>query len=1110
MGNIPLVIAGKSALATIPETTATGEQFGAGIGRALGGLGDTISQAGTALAAAEREKAAKEKAKAQDAQYADAVAQSDFTPQILEARKNAPPDGSGVYDATSNAYDKFITDQANKITDPEVRAKYTNTMKLRKPEILSGQATFENVQATAYGKDQADLSLNTLDNKIRSDPTEAAYGTAVTDGAAVIQARNLSQGQKDAMIAAWNQSAAYSHFQGMLASAKSLAEFDAIEKQMTAKDSPWQSRMDPKQFDSTLDQVASARNAFGTIADANARAMITDFQKRTNDLVQISPGELAAGQDLIKQAKNSLLQVQYARVARDQELIARGKDVPPAELRRLIEANKNGPLGGLPPQASAAVNDAAGHFNVSSGYLTGTVTREYGGEFTKPSKGTVDYLQARGPDQNVAGLDANFADRLARAISIGEAATGEKAVLRDAYRTPELQAQFYADYKQVPITYKGVTYQPRPHTPEHPGGLAAAPGLSYHQSGQAADIQSGKLLDWLHLHATDYGLEFLKGHAFEVDSEHIQLAKTAGGGINYGKGTQGSAAVGAFQFLPETWLGIMHDGKTPQRFGLDITGKSDAQLLELRKDVNVSANMAAAYAEQNTPILAAVLGRTPTDSELYMAHFLGPSGAASILKVWKENPNAIAANLAPEAAKANHNVFYDKKGSPFTVDQVYHNIAASFSAAPDQVAYGDNQTYDKMATAADTAINKDFVSFNRSTGKFNMGNLDDPNGYVIRSQGYRAAADFYSVPVSEGKPFSTDEAASINTAYKNAKTTDEQLAILSNIQAMGTDVARAAYKQLGETNPTMEYAADLKFNRGQDAAAHDVMEGQKRIDTKDTQIMGAIEGQNAVNIRNMINSELGAALFAADPKWAAQVGKAATAHYVNTQVASNGIDWNGDGFKKSLNAVLGGTKDAPAYGEVNGAQTLMPKDNTGAALNPGVFNRAIDRMTPDDWVRLSLDKKPPRYVDGAVIPPRDLADEAHFKAIGNNAYQVQFADGGFAVTGEIVNGKPAAYIFIADPTEIKNIAAGTPSGFGPSNTPSGRGFGPSVAPGAPGFGPSVAPGGGFNTLTPDQIVERAGKLMETEVEKQHPEWTPAQKNAAVEDYKQSIRKNVGQ
>src|SRR5882762_4574370 len=135
-----------------------------------------------------------------------------------------------------------------------------------------------------------------------------------------------------------------------------------------------------------------------------------------------------------------------------------------------------------------------------------------------------DHLASRGHNLNTQYLHPAFADRLSRALMDAEAATGQRAVLRDLYRPPERQAQYYANYTQRPIAFGGRTY-----TPNEQGGLAAPPGQSRHGSGQAADIEHGAVLEYLHGNARKYGLEFLNGRAYQQDPGHLQLAGGSSG-----------------------------------------------------------------------------------------------------------------------------------------------------------------------------------------------------------------------------------------------------------------------------------------------------------------------------------------------------------------------------------------------------------------------------------------------------------------------------------------------------------------------------------------------------------------------------------------------------
>jgi len=101
--------------------------------------------------------------------------------------------------------------------------------------------------------------------------------------------------------------------------------------------------------------------------------------------------------------------------------------------------------------------------------------------------------------------------------------------------------------------------------------------------------------------------------------------------------------------------------------------------------------MAGAFANSNAKVLTDRLGRKPTDGELYMAHFLGASGASRFISAAEANPNGKAADLFPRAAQANNAIFYDKQGAAKSLKQVYaglvsrHDVigATRFAAATD-------------------------------------------------------------------------------------------------------------------------------------------------------------------------------------------------------------------------------------------------------------------------------------------------------------------------------------------------------------------------------------------------------------------------------------------
>jgi hypothetical protein len=150
-----------------------------------------------------------------------------------------------------------------------------------------------------------------------------------------------------------------------------------------------------------------------------------------------------------------------------------------------------------------------------------------------------------------------------------------------------------------------------------------------------------------------------------------------------------SSATGLFQFLGSTWLQVMK-AEGPrlgyQSYADAITRSADgeyvikdpklrAQVLKLREDPTVAADMAAAFTKNNGDYLKGKFGRMPSPGELYIAHFLGAQGAEKMFDAGLRNPDQIAAKLFPREAAANKAIFYDH-GEPRTIRQVYKALVA--------------------------------------------------------------------------------------------------------------------------------------------------------------------------------------------------------------------------------------------------------------------------------------------------------------------------------------------------------------------------------------------------------------------------------------------------
>ena len=160
-----------------------------------------------------------------------------------------------------------------------------------------------------------------------------------------------------------------------------------------------------------------------------------------------------------------------------------------------------------------------------------------------------------------------------------------------------------------------------------------------------------------------------------------------------------SSATGLYQFIEQTWLGLMK--QEGPRLGLsDLSdaisargeggyavadGSARSAILKLREDPRLSAMMAGVLTQQNRTSLSAATGREPNSGELYLAHVLGPRGAADVIKAANDNPDRPVAEAMPEAAAANRSIFFDRQGRARGAGELYAILAAgpaSGGAAP--------------------------------------------------------------------------------------------------------------------------------------------------------------------------------------------------------------------------------------------------------------------------------------------------------------------------------------------------------------------------------------------------------------------------------------------
>jgi hypothetical protein len=254
-----------------------------------------------------------------------------------------------------------------------------------------------------------------------------------------------------------------------------------------------------------------------------------------------------------------------------------------------------------------------------------------------------------------------------------------------------------------------------------------------------------------------------------------------------------SSASGLFQFVEQTWLGLVK--KEGHRFGLEGAAAhivdagqgryavADPQMrqaiLDLRKDPDLSSRMAAIFTTNNRQQLARAIGREPNAGELYIAHFLGASGGSGLIRLAAQSPDVTAANYFPEAASANRSIFFDGSGRARTAGEVYSSLVAKHGGA---ASYQGMPLVDAYAP-----LGEDSVSDSNATW----------SGFRAKGQPGRGLFDLYSnsnAPVSE----------SVKRVWTRRSIDEDQPGDFALRPTLSTDQDRAAGEPVSLAPPKAE------------------------------------------------------------------------------------------------------------------------------------------------------------------------------------------------------------------------------------------------------------------------------------------------------------------
>jgi len=182
--------------------------------------------------------------------------------------------------------------------------------------------------------------------------------------------------------------------------------------------------------------------------------------------------------------------------------------------------------------------------------------------------------------------------------------------------------------------------------------------------------------------------------------DYLLRTATRESGLKPNAAAPTSSARGLFQFIEQTWLGLVRSEGARQGLGaeaaaIELRGRGSyrvadpsmrSRILALREDPDLAARFAAILTRRNHAALAAALGREPRQGDLYAAHFLGPAGAARLILNAERAPEQSAAALFPAAARANRAIFYDRNGGERSAAEVYRRLVRGFDGKGTAVA----------------------------------------------------------------------------------------------------------------------------------------------------------------------------------------------------------------------------------------------------------------------------------------------------------------------------------------------------------------------------------------------------------------------------------------
>jgi hypothetical protein len=236
-----------------------------------------------------------------------------------------------------------------------------------------------------------------------------------------------------------------------------------------------------------------------------------------------------------------------------------------------------------------------------------------------------------------------------------------------------------------------------------------------------------------------------QGYSLGYDRESfLDITKSSEAGGNANAQNPNSSALGPYQFVEGTWLGLVGDERVAHHF----KGKSREEILALRTDETVARDVARVFADRNATALRSK-GYIVTNETMYLAHHLGSGGANKFLTALSSDPTTKMASLGIPGWNTMKD-YRDLKTGKYVRDMTVLEFANYQARKSQHLIEGGDQIQSRHYTASD----------------FNLGQNDFIRKSVVNLLDEASALAGFKLPVSSTYR-SSEKNASVGGSLKS-------------------------------------------------------------------------------------------------------------------------------------------------------------------------------------------------------------------------------------------------------------------------------------------------------------------------------------------------------